>query len=74
MIRTTIRLDPLDYALAKRQAEAAGVSVAEYIRRAIRQARPARGTEPWMRYARFVESGNSQSSQTIDDIVYGSKD
>jgi len=74
MIRTQISLERNDYALVKREARAAGVSVAEYVRRAIRQALPARGDAPWMRYAGFVESGNAQSSRTIDDIVYGTKD
>jgi len=74
MIRTQISLEQNDYALVKREAKAAGVSVAEYVRRAIRQALPARSGAPWMRYAGLVESGNGQSSQTIDDIVYGSKD
>ena len=74
MIRTQISLDPHDYALVKREAKAAGVSVAEYVRRAIRQMLPARNDPPWMRYAGFVESGNTRSSQTIDEIVYGSKD
>jgi len=74
MIRTQISLDNHDYALVKREAKAAGVSVAEFVRRAIRQALPARGDPPWMRYAGLVESGNPQSSLTIDDIVYGAKD
>jgi hypothetical protein len=74
MIRTQIRLDRHDYALVKREAKTAGVSAAEYVRRAIRQVLPARSDAPWMRHAGFVESGNAQSSQTIDDIVYGSKD
>jgi hypothetical protein len=74
MIRTQISLERQDYDLVKREAEAAGVSVAEYVRRAIRQVLPSRTDPPWMRYAGFVESGNSRSSQTIDDIVYGSKD
>jgi len=73
MIRTQISLDKHDYVLVKREAKAAGVSVAEFVRRAIRQALPARSDRPWMRYAGFVESGNPQSSLTIDDIVYGSK-
>ena len=50
------------------------ISGAELIRRAVRQALPARKQSPWMRYAGFVESGNANSSQSIDDIVYGSKD
>jgi hypothetical protein len=74
MIRTQISLDRHDYTLVKREAKAAGVSVAEYVRRAIRQTLPAQKGAPWMRYSGFVESGNAQSSQTVDDIVYGSKD
>jgi hypothetical protein len=74
MIRTQISLDRHEYIIVKREAKAAGISVAEYVRRAIRQVLPARTDAPWMRYAGFVESGNSRSSQTIDDIVYGSKD
>ena len=74
MIRAQNSLYRHDYAEVKRLAKAAGVSVAEYGRRAIRQVLPARTGAPWMRYAGFVESGNSLSSQTIDDIVYGSKD
>jgi hypothetical protein len=74
MMRTQISLEQSDYALVKREARAAGVSVAEYVRRAIRQALPARSDAPWMRYAGFVESGNPRSSQTIDDIIYGTKD
>jgi hypothetical protein len=50
------------------------ISVAERIRRAVRRMLPARIHPPWMRYAGFVESGNANSSQSIDDIVYGSKD
>jgi hypothetical protein len=73
MIRTQISPDKHEYAVVKREAKAAGISVAEYVRRAIRQVLPARTDAPWMRYAGFVESGNSLSSQSIDDIVYGSK-
>ena len=35
--------------------------------------RPDSGTA-WMRYAGLVESGDSCSSQHIDDVVYGQKD
>ncbi len=27
----------------------------------------------WMRYAGLVESGDARSSQTVDEVVYGSK-
>jgi hypothetical protein len=42
--------------------------------RAVRQMLPARGNAPWMRYAGFVESGDARSSNSVDNLVYGSKD
>jgi hypothetical protein len=39
-----------------------------------RRTLPARELTPWMRYTGFVESRDANSSQSIDDIVYGSKD
>ena len=74
MIRTQISLKPDEYAQAKREVRALGISVAEYVRRAIRRALPASDAAPWMRYAGFVESGNPRSSETIDEVVYGAKD
>ena len=74
MIRTQVSLDKQEYALAKKEARALGISVAEFVRRAIRETLPATGDGPWMRYAGFVESGDRHSSQSIDDIVYGTKD
>ena len=41
---------------------------------AIRAKLPGRGSAVWMRYAGDVESRNPNSSQTIDGIVYGTKD
>ena len=74
MIRTQITLDKQEYTLAKKEARALGISVAEFVRRAIRETLPVKGDGPWMRYAGFVESGDRRSSQSIDDIVYGTKD
>jgi hypothetical protein len=74
MIRTQISLDKHEYDLAREQAAALGISVAELIRRAVRQILPVPGQGPWMKYAGFVESGDPNSSQSIDDIVYGAKD
>ncbi len=73
MIRTQVSLDEQDYKLAKKEAAALGISVAEFVRRAIRRVLPPRGRPAWMRYAGLVESGNPRSSQTIDDVVYGHK-
>ncbi len=74
MIRTQISLDEREYALARKEARAQGISVAEFVRRAIRQFLPAQGEPPWMRYAGFVQSGDAHSSQSVDEVVYGVKD
>jgi hypothetical protein len=74
MIRTQISLDEREYALVKREAAALAIPVAELVRRALRQVLPVNERAPWMRYAGFVESGDPNSSQSIDEIVYGAKD
>ena len=74
VIRTQISRGDRDYALAKKEAEALGISVAEFVRRAICRVFPLSGKAVWMRYAGLVESGNPRSSQSIDEIVYGWKD
>lgn len=74
MIRTQISLEKHEYALAKKEAESLGISVAEFVRRALRDALPPRGEGPWMKFAGFVETGNPRSSQTVDEVVYGQKD
>jgi len=74
MIRTQISLDKEEYALAKQGAKELGISIAEFVRRAVRQALPPAGEGRWMQYAGFVESGDRRSSQSIDDLVYGNKD
>jgi len=74
MIRTQISLDKEEYLLAKQGARQLGISVAEFVRRAVRRALPDPREAPWMRFAGMVESGDTRSSQTIDDLVYGTKD
>jgi hypothetical protein len=74
MLRTQVSLDERDYKLAKKEAAALGISVAEYVRRALQSTLPPSGHPTWMRYAGLVESGNPRSSQSIDEIVYGRKD
>ena len=74
MIRTQVSLDEREYAVAKTEARSLGISVAEFVRRAVREALPPRGEGPWMKFAGFVETGNPRSSQSIDEIVYGQKD
>jgi hypothetical protein len=74
MIRTQISLEAPEYELARKEAEALGISIAEFVRQAVRDRLPIRSAAPWMRYAGFVESGDPQSSRRIDDLIYGSKD
>jgi hypothetical protein len=74
MIRTQISLDEHEYAVAKTEAKSLGISVAEFVRRAVREALPPRGEGPWMKFVGLVETGDPRSSQTVDEIVYGQKD
>lgn len=78
MIRTQVSLDASEYDLAKREARTLGISVAEFVRRAVRDRLPSQPgappNAPWMRYAGFVESGDPNSSLSIDDLIYGTKD
>ncbi len=74
MIRTQISLSEEEYVAAKQEAARLGISLAELLRRALRGLIPADETKPWMRYAGMVETGDSQSSQKIDEVVYGRKD
>jgi hypothetical protein len=74
MIRTQISLDEDEYVMAKNQARELGISVAEFVRRAVREALPAKGEGPWLKFAGFVETGDRRSSRSVDEIVYGQKD
>ena len=71
MIRTQVNFDSREYELAKREAKARGISVAEFIRQAVREKLAIGGRAPWMRYAGMVDSGDRRSSQSIDELVYG---
>jgi len=73
MIRTQISLSEGEYMTAKREAERLGISLAELLRRSLRTMLPVDESKPWMRYAGMVESGDSESSKHIDEIVYGQK-
>lgn len=74
MIRTQISLSEKDYETAKREARRLGISLAELLRRALRSVLRVDESKPWMRYAGMVESGDANSSQSVDDVVYGQKD
>ncbi len=73
MIRTQISLPKNEYDSMKCEASAQGISVAEFVRRAVLRMLPVEKDKPWMHYAGLVESGDPQSSQTVDEVVYGSK-
>jgi hypothetical protein len=74
MVRTQISLSEEEYRAAKEEARRLGISLAELLRRSLRVMLPVDERKPWMRYAGMVESGDSESSRHIDEIVYGRKD
>jgi hypothetical protein len=74
MIRTQISLSEEEFAAAKAEAQRLGISLAELVRRSLRNLLPAEEEKPWMRYAGFVQTGDPESSRRVDEIVYGSKD
>ena len=78
MIRTQISLNENEYVLAQQESRALGVPVAEFVRRAIRRSLPSSHggvqAQPWMRYAGLVESGDRNSSLSVDELIYGRKD
>jgi len=67
--RIQIRLPEDEHDAAKREAARLGISLAEFVRRALRSALPAEPSPPWMRYAAMVESGDPGSSRHIDDVL-----
>ena len=73
MIRTQISLPKDEYDAAKAEAARMGVSLAEFVRRALRELLPADDSNPWMHYAGMVESGDPASSRHVDDVVYAEK-
>lgn len=73
MIRTQISLEKQAYREAKLEAKRQGISLAEFLRRAVRLALPPRAQtgRAWMRYAGAVASGDSNASRSVDQAVYG---
>jgi hypothetical protein len=70
MSRLTIRLHAEENVLVKKEAKALGISLAEFVRRAIRDKLSDSKQAPWMRYAGMVASSDPDSSLSIDEIVY----
>ncbi len=73
MIRTQVSLTEREYQAVRQEAKRLGISMAELLRRSLRAMIPIDESKPWMRYAGFVETGESDSSRRIDEIVYGQK-
>jgi hypothetical protein len=73
MIRTQISLTEKEYAAAKREAKRLGISLAALLRRSLSGILPADDSKPWMRFGGSVESGDPNSSQNIDELIYGQK-
>lgn len=73
MIRTQVSLDPEDYRAAKEEARRQGVSIAEFVRRAVARSlgERRRTKRPWMRFAGIVSSGDPHASSTVNEVVYG---
>jgi hypothetical protein len=71
MIRIQVGLDGEQHAQVRKEAEAMGISAAEFVRRAVRDRLTLQADALWMRYAALVETGDSRSSESIDEIVYG---
>lgn len=73
MVRTQISLSEDDYHAAKQEAKSLGISLAELLRRSLRAVLPVDDAAPWMRFAGMVETGDANSSQRIDELIYGQK-
>ena len=73
MIRTQISLDEQAYRDAKAEAKRQGISLAEFLRRAVRLALPSKrsGDRPWMKHAGALASGDPEASSSVDRVVYG---
>jgi len=73
MIRTQISLDERAYRAAKTEARREGISLAEFLRRAVAAALSGRRSskQPWMRHAGALSSGDPGASMSVDEVVYG---
>lgn len=74
MIRTQVSLPEDEYEAAKLEAQRRGISFAELIRQSLRSVLPRTVDAPWMQFAGMVDSGDPESSQHIDAVVYGAPD
>ncbi len=72
MIRTQISLEERAYREAKAEAKREGISLAEFLRRAVAVALGGRrsGGKAWMRHAGALSSGDPDASVSVDAVVY----
>ena len=73
MIRTQISLEADAYRQAKAAARRQGISMAEFLRRAVAVALGTprgKSDRPWLRYAGVVASGDAKASHTVNAVVY----
>lgn len=73
MAKLHISLSEAEHIAAKREAARLGISLAELLRRFLRAMFRVDEPKPWMRFAGMVDTGDPQSSQKIDEVVYGIK-
>lgn len=72
MIRTQISLDERAYREAKAEARREGISLAEFLRRAVAAMLSRVPAErPWMRHAGTLSSGDPNASASVNEVVYG---
>jgi hypothetical protein len=73
MIRTQISLDERAYREAKAEARREGISLAEFLRRAVAAVLSRRipAEQHWMRHAGSLSSGDPNASASVNDVVYG---
>jgi hypothetical protein len=72
MIRTQVSLDRHLYRAARAEARRRGISFAELCRRALAKELPVKeGDRPWMKWSGILDSGDPNSSRTVNQVVYG---
>jgi hypothetical protein len=59
---------------ARAEAKRLGVSLAAVLGRALRVVLAVEASNPWVRYARMIDTVDAQASQRIDDMIYGQND
>jgi hypothetical protein len=74
MVRTQIALDEEMHRAAQDEARRQGISFAELCRRALAlvlKRESEKEDMPWMRFAGSIDTGDPDSSISVDEVVYG---